>query len=125
MNPVIFPIRLEEEHGGRDLAMARFNPDDAADTLFGSGHDGADHVIAGGGLERKTAEPIANAHGVSRKPIQFFVGSGEWDDEAVMAQLRRHVVALMGDARAATTRPAGTQAAWGRSVTVERLPTDD
>ena len=49
------------------------------------------------GLERKTAEPIAREHGVPRKPIQFFVGSGLWDDEAVMAELRRHVVEGMGD----------------------------
>jgi SRSO17 transposase len=49
------------------------------------------------GLERKTAEPIAREHGVPRKPIQFFVGSGKWDDEAVMAELRRHVVETMGD----------------------------
>jgi SRSO17 transposase len=43
------------------------------------------------GLERKTAEPIAIAAAVPRKPIQFFVGSGKWDDEAVMAELRLHV----------------------------------
>jgi SRSO17 transposase len=43
------------------------------------------------GLERKTAEPIAAAAGVPRKPIQFFVGSGRWDDEAVMNELRLHV----------------------------------
>jgi len=49
------------------------------------------------GLERKTAEPIAREHGVPRKPIQFFVGSGKWDDEAVMAELRRHVVQILGD----------------------------
>ena len=49
------------------------------------------------GLERKTAEPIAREHGVPRKPIQFFVGNGLWDDEAVMAELRRHVVEAMGD----------------------------
>ena len=49
------------------------------------------------GLERKTAEPIAREHGVHRKPIQFFVGNGKWDDEAVMAELRRHVVEVMGD----------------------------
>ena len=29
--------------------------------------------------------------GLPRKPIQFFVGAGKWDDEAVMAELRRHV----------------------------------
>jgi SRSO17 transposase len=49
------------------------------------------------GLERKTAEPIAREHGVHRKPIQFFVGRGLWDDEAVMAELRRHVVETMAD----------------------------
>jgi hypothetical protein len=36
------------------------------------------------GLERKTAEPIARPHGVPRKPTQFFVGAGKWDDEGVM-----------------------------------------
>ena len=49
------------------------------------------------GLERKTAEPIAREHGVPRKPIQFFVGAGKWDDEAVMGKLGRDVVAAMGD----------------------------
>ena len=49
------------------------------------------------GLERKTAEPIAREHGVPRKPVQFFVGSGKWDDEAVMAELRHHVVETLGD----------------------------
>lgn len=48
------------------------------------------------GLERKTSEPIAYGAGVTRKPIQYFVGSGPWDDEAVMTEMRRHVVAEMG-----------------------------
>jgi SRSO17 transposase len=43
------------------------------------------------GLERKTCEPIAIEAGLARKPIQFFVGAGQWDDEAVMAELRLHV----------------------------------
>jgi SRSO17 transposase len=43
------------------------------------------------GLERKTCEPIAIEAGRPRKPIQFFVGSGKWDDEAVMTELRLHV----------------------------------
>jgi SRSO17 transposase len=62
------------------------------------GHN-AQIVVEGllSGLERKTAEPIAREHGVPRKPIQFFVGSGKWDDEAVMAELRRHVVERLGD----------------------------
>jgi SRSO17 transposase len=43
------------------------------------------------GLERKTCEPIAIEAGRPRKPIQFFVGAGKWDDEAVVAELRLHV----------------------------------
>ena len=49
------------------------------------------------GLERKTCEPIARAAGVQRKPVQFFVGNGKWDDEAVMAELRAHVAEELGD----------------------------
>jgi SRSO17 transposase len=49
------------------------------------------------GLERKTCEPIARAAGVERKPIQFFVGNGKWDDEAVMAELRAHVAEELAD----------------------------
>jgi len=61
--------------------------------------DNATIVVEGllGGLERKTAEPIARARGVQRKPIQAFVGCGAWDDEAVMAELRRHVAQQMSD----------------------------
>jgi SRSO17 transposase len=43
------------------------------------------------GLERKTCEPIAIEAGLPRKPIQFFVGAGKWDDEAVTAELRQDV----------------------------------
>ena len=58
------------------------------------------------GLERKTCEPIARAAGVPRKsfdpealdgPVQFFVGSGKWDDEAVLTELRAHVAQELGD----------------------------
>jgi SRSO17 transposase len=51
------------------------------------------------GLERKTSEPIACRAGLQRKPIQNFVGAGAWDDEAVMAEVRRHVAEDLGDAR--------------------------
>jgi len=61
--------------------------------------DNARVVVQGllGGLARKTAEPIARAHGVQRKPVQAFVGCGAWDDEAVMAEVRRHVALEMGE----------------------------
>jgi len=42
-------------------------------------------------LDRKTCEPIARRIDTHRKPIQVFVGSGKWDDEAVMSELRSHV----------------------------------
>lgn len=50
------------------------------------------------GLQRKTSEPIANAADRERKPVQHFVGAGKWDDEAVMAELRRHASEEIGDA---------------------------
>ena len=34
-----------------------------------------------------------------RKPVQFFVGSGKWDDEAVMAELRTHVRAELAESK--------------------------
>ncbi len=52
------------------------------------------------GLERKTCEPIAIEAGVHRKPIQFFVGAGKWDDESVMAELRDHVRETLADPEA-------------------------
>jgi SRSO17 transposase len=52
------------------------------------------------GLQRKTCEPIAVEAGVHRKPVQFFVGAGKWDDEAVMAESRRDVRATLGDDQA-------------------------
>src|SRR5690349_10682136 len=49
------------------------------------------------GLERKSVEPIANAAGIPRKDLQYFVGCGAWDDERVMAELRRHVAEELAD----------------------------
>lgn len=48
-------------------------------------------------LERKTAEPVAYREGRERKPIQFFVGRGKWDDAKVMGELRRHVIEDLAD----------------------------
>src|SRR5262245_19497303 len=48
-------------------------------------------------LERKTAEPIAYLADRPRKPVQHFVGAGRWDDEAVMAELRRHLAEQFAD----------------------------
>lgn len=49
------------------------------------------------GLQRKTTEPIATQAGQKRRPLQHFVGAGQWDDHAVLAELRRHVRTALGD----------------------------
>ena len=51
-------------------------------------------------LERKTAEPIAYLADRPRKPVQHFIGAGCWQDEAVLAELRRHVAEGLADADA-------------------------
>lgn len=60
----------------------------------------ADTILRGKltGLQRKTTEPIANQAGQKRRPLQHFVGAGRWDDDAVRAELRRHVRAELADA---------------------------
>src|SRR5215212_10498986 len=62
-------------------------------------HELARVVLRGklSGLQRKTSEPIASQAGRPRKPVQHFVGAGRWDDEAVMAELRRHVAEELAD----------------------------
>jgi SRSO17 transposase len=49
------------------------------------------------GLQRKTTEPIATQAGLTRRPLQLFVGAGGWDDGAVLAELHRHVAQELGD----------------------------
>src|SRR3954453_23300944 len=60
------------------------------------------------GLQRKTCEPIAVEAGVHRKPIQFLVGAGKWDDESVMAELRSDVAEELGDDQAVLILDAST-----------------
>jgi len=48
-------------------------------------------------LQRKSIEPIATAHGLYRRPLQHFIGAGKWSDTAVRDQMRRHIVAEIGD----------------------------
>jgi SRSO17 transposase len=73
------------------------------------------------GLQRKTCEPIAVEAGVHRKPIQFFVGAGKWDDEAVMAELRRDVREKLGDAQAVLVLdPSGFPKSGAESCGVAR-----
>src|SRR5258708_39002673 len=39
-------------------------------------------------LQRKTTEPIAHQAGLKRRPLQLFVGAGQWDDRAVLNELQ-------------------------------------
>lgn len=50
------------------------------------------------GLQRKTTEPIAMEADLKRRPLQHFVGAGGWQDDAVLAELRRHVGEELGEA---------------------------
>jgi SRSO17 transposase len=49
------------------------------------------------GLERKSIEPIANAHDVPRRALQHFVGAGKWSDAEMRSELQQHVVQEIGD----------------------------
>src|SRR5947207_4923807 len=62
----------------------------------------ADTVLRGKltGLQRKTTEPIATQAGQKRRPLQHFVGAGQWDDQAVRTELRRHVKEQLADPKA-------------------------
>jgi SRSO17 transposase len=53
------------------------------------------------GLQRKTTEPIAHQAGLKRRPLQLFVGAGQWDDQAVLQELRCHVREELADPDAA------------------------
>jgi SRSO17 transposase len=47
-------------------------------------------------LERRTLEPIANEHGVHRRPLQYFVGAGLWEDSPVRGRLCEEVARDLG-----------------------------
>ncbi len=59
----------------------------------------ADTILRGKltGLQRKTTEPIATQAHEKRRPLQLFVGAGLWSDDAVTAELRRHVHTEIAD----------------------------
>jgi SRSO17 transposase len=72
-------------------------------------------------LERKTCEPVAYREGRERKPIQFFVGRGLWDDDKVMGELRRHVAEDLADPEGVIVfDPSGFPKKGEHSVGVKR-----
>jgi SRSO17 transposase len=62
----------------------------------------ADTILRGKltGLERKTTEPIARQAHQKRRPLQQFVGAGQWSDSDVLDEMRRHVHAELADPKA-------------------------
>jgi SRSO17 transposase len=72
-------------------------------------------------LERKTAEPMARTAGIPRKNLQYFVGCGQGDDEAVMAEVRVHARDALADPMAVLViDPSGFPKKGGDSCGVAR-----
>jgi SRSO17 transposase len=72
-------------------------------------------------LQRKTSEPIAYLADRPRKPVQHFVGTGSWDDEAVQSELRRHVAQAWGsDEAVLVLDPSGFPKKGDASCGVQR-----
>jgi SRSO17 transposase len=61
----------------------------------------ARHLLEGklSALSRKTAEPIAHQAGVRREVLQDFLGASPWNDDLILAELRRHVQEVWNDPR--------------------------
>ena len=83
----------------------------------------ADTILRGKltGLQRKTTEPIATQAKQKRRPLQLFVGAGLWSDEAVTAELRRHVRAEIADPQGVLILdPSGVAKKGTQSCAVQR-----
>lgn len=48
-------------------------------------------------IPRKSAEPIAEFHGVPRRAMQKFVGAGPWDDAFIVDRLNEEVSDVLGE----------------------------
>jgi len=82
-------------------------------------------------LNRRTIEPIANEHGITRRPLQRFVGAGLWEDEPVIDQLVEQVAEELGTSdgllvvdasgfKKCGTKSVGVQRQWcGREGKIE------
>jgi SRSO17 transposase len=59
----------------------------------------ARHILEGKltSLSRKTAEPIAHHVGVRREVLQDFLGVSPWDDQLLLAEVRKHVGEVWND----------------------------
>lgn len=72
-------------------------------------------------LNRRTIEPIANMHGIERRPLQRFVGAGLWDDQPVMDQIAQQVASELGKSDGVFVVDASGFQKWGsKSVGIQR-----
>ena len=72
-------------------------------------------------LDRRTLEPIANEHGVHRRPLQYFVGAGLWEDGPVLDRANEQVAAELGTRDGVFIMDASGFQKWGKkSVGVQR-----
>lgn len=72
-------------------------------------------------LERRTLEPIASSNGVYRRPLQHFVGAGQWSDDAVRDKICADTSKTLGNAEGVLILDASSFQKWGReSVGVQR-----
>ena len=47
--------------------------------------------------ERKKVESIAYFHGQQRQQLQKFIGQSDWDDEAILDKLVKHIARQIGE----------------------------
>lgn len=72
-------------------------------------------------LDRRTLEPIATANGVHRRPLQQFVGAGQWSDAPVREQMCRMAANELGDPDGVLIMDGSGFQKWGtESVGVQR-----
>lgn len=72
-------------------------------------------------LERKSIEPIASRHGLARRPLQTFVGSGRWDDFDVRERMQHEIAQELGQPDAALVLDSSAFPKYGpESVGVAR-----
>jgi SRSO17 transposase len=59
----------------------------------------AQHILEGklSSLSRKTCEPIAHHLGVRREVLQDFIGVSPWEDQLLLAEIRKHVGEVWND----------------------------
>ena len=92
---LVHPVEIAECLGSLTAFAVRYRP-----LLARSEQEQHLHVYLEGlvsGLERKSIEPIATAHGLYRRSLQRFVGAGRWSDLDLRAEMLRHIVDEIGN----------------------------